>query len=85
MDGKELEFEWDEAKAKTNLKKHKVSFLTGAAIFSQATRARRRPRGLWRATLDCSGNCRRPGLSRRLYAAWRKSDSPQKRTESEQK
>ncbi len=34
MDGDELEFEWDEAKAKANLKKHKVSFLTGAAIFS---------------------------------------------------
>jgi uncharacterized DUF497 family protein len=35
MDGKELEFEWDEAKARTNLKKHRVSFLTGAAIFSK--------------------------------------------------
>lgn len=34
MDGEELEFEWDEAKARTNLKKHRVSFLTGAAIFS---------------------------------------------------
>ena len=34
MDGKELEFEWDEAKARTNLRKHRVSFLTGAAIFS---------------------------------------------------
>jgi len=34
MNGTELEFEWDEAKARTNLKKHKVSFLTGAAIFS---------------------------------------------------
>lgn len=34
MNGNELEFEWDEAKARTNLKKHKVSFLTGAAIFS---------------------------------------------------
>jgi len=30
----ELEFEWDEAKAKSNLKKHGVSFLTAAAIFA---------------------------------------------------
>jgi uncharacterized DUF497 family protein len=30
---KELEFEWDEAKARGNLKKHGVSFLTAAAIF----------------------------------------------------
>ena len=33
MDGKELEFKWDEAKARINLEKHKVSFLTAAAIF----------------------------------------------------
>ena len=33
MAGRELEFEWDEAKARINLKKHKVSFLTAAAIF----------------------------------------------------
>jgi hypothetical protein len=31
---KELEFEWDEAKARINLENHKVSFLTAAAIFS---------------------------------------------------
>jgi uncharacterized DUF497 family protein len=30
----ELEFEWDEAKARSNLEKHGVSFLTAAAIFS---------------------------------------------------
>ena len=30
----ELEFEWDETKAKGNLEKHGVSFLTAAAIFS---------------------------------------------------
>ena len=30
---KELEFEWDEAKARINLEKHRVSFLTAAAIF----------------------------------------------------
>ena len=30
----ELEFEWDEDKARTNLSKHGVSFLTAAAIFS---------------------------------------------------
>jgi uncharacterized DUF497 family protein len=30
----DLEFEWDEAKAEGNLKKHGVSFLTAAAIFS---------------------------------------------------
>ncbi len=29
----ELEFEWDEEKAKANLVKHRVSFLTAAAIF----------------------------------------------------
>jgi len=29
----ELEFEWDEAKARSNLKKHGISFLTAAAIF----------------------------------------------------
>jgi hypothetical protein len=28
-----LEFEWDETKAKMNLEKHGVSFLTAAAIF----------------------------------------------------
>jgi uncharacterized DUF497 family protein len=33
MVGKELEFEWDETKARINLEKHKVSFLTAAAIF----------------------------------------------------
>src|SRR5579863_6817502 len=32
----ELEFEWDKAKAKANLEKHGVSFLTAAAIFSNA-------------------------------------------------
>ena len=32
--GKELEFEWDEAKARINLEKHKVSFLTAAATFT---------------------------------------------------
>jgi hypothetical protein len=30
----ELQFEWDEAKARSNLEKHGVSFLTAAAIFS---------------------------------------------------
>lgn len=34
MAGQDLEFEWDEAKAKLNLEKHGVSFLTAAAIFS---------------------------------------------------
>jgi uncharacterized DUF497 family protein len=34
MPAKELEFEWDEAKAKSNLQKHKVSFLTAAAVFA---------------------------------------------------
>ena len=33
----ELQFEWDEAKARTNLKKHGVSFLTAAAIFLHET------------------------------------------------
>jgi len=33
MAGKEFEFEWDEAKARINLEKHKVSFLTAAAVF----------------------------------------------------
>jgi hypothetical protein len=31
----ELQFEWDEAKARSNLEKHGVSFLTAAAIFSR--------------------------------------------------
>jgi uncharacterized DUF497 family protein len=31
--GKELEFEWNEAKARSNLEKHGVSFLTASAIF----------------------------------------------------
>jgi len=31
--GKELEFEWDEAKARINQETHRVSFLTAAAIF----------------------------------------------------
>ena len=30
----ELEFEWDEEKARTNLGKHHVSFLTAAEIFA---------------------------------------------------
>ena len=30
----ELEFEWDEEKARTNLAKHRVSFLTAAEIFA---------------------------------------------------
>ncbi len=30
----ELEFEWDEDKARTNLTKHDVSFLTAAEIFA---------------------------------------------------
>ena len=34
MANAELEFEWDEAKARSNLEKHGVSFLTAAAIFS---------------------------------------------------
>lgn len=34
MPPRELEFEWDEAKAKRNLEKHKVSFFTAAAIFA---------------------------------------------------
>lgn len=33
----EPQFEWDEAKASTNLKKHGVSFLTAAAIFLRET------------------------------------------------
>ena len=33
MAQQELEFEWDPAKAKSNLDKHGVSFLTAAAIF----------------------------------------------------
>ena len=34
MPVRELEFEWDEAKARSNLQKHRVSFLTAAAIFA---------------------------------------------------
>lgn len=33
MAEQELEFEWDQAKAKSNLEKHGVSFFTAAAIF----------------------------------------------------
>lgn len=33
MAAKDLQFEWDAAKADENLKKHGVSFLTAAAIF----------------------------------------------------
>ena len=33
MTERELEFEWDEIKAKGNLEKHGVSFLTAAATF----------------------------------------------------
>ena len=33
MAEQELEFEWDQVKAKSNLDKHGVSFLTAAAIF----------------------------------------------------
>jgi uncharacterized protein len=36
MEG-ELQFEWDEAKAQVNLKKHRVSFITAAAIFLNET------------------------------------------------
>ncbi len=34
MRGVELEFEWDEEKARANLTKHGVSFLTAAEIFA---------------------------------------------------
>ena len=33
----ELEFEWDEVKARNNFAKHRVSFLTAAAIFANET------------------------------------------------
>jgi uncharacterized protein len=33
MADQELEFEWDEAKARNNLEKHSVSFFTAAATF----------------------------------------------------
>jgi uncharacterized DUF497 family protein len=33
MAEQELELEWDQAKAKSNLEKHGVSFLTAAAVF----------------------------------------------------
>ncbi len=33
----ELEFEWDEEKARSNLTKHGVSFLTAAEIFANET------------------------------------------------
>ena len=33
MTAQDLEFEWDETKAKTNLEKHGVSFFTAAATF----------------------------------------------------
>jgi uncharacterized DUF497 family protein len=33
MAGKELEFEWDVAKARINQEKHRVSFLTASAVF----------------------------------------------------
>lgn len=33
MAQQELEFEWDEAKAKSNLEKHGVTFFTAAATF----------------------------------------------------
>jgi uncharacterized protein len=33
MADRELDFEWDESKARSNLEKHKVSFLAAAAIF----------------------------------------------------
>jgi uncharacterized DUF497 family protein len=36
MTGLELEFEWDEVKARINLEKHRVSFLTASAIFLNA-------------------------------------------------
>jgi uncharacterized DUF497 family protein len=34
---KELEFEWDPEKAKSNLKKHRVSFMTATQVFKQET------------------------------------------------
>jgi uncharacterized protein len=34
MPGQELQFEWDEAKARLNFEKHGVSFITAAVIFS---------------------------------------------------
>jgi uncharacterized DUF497 family protein len=32
----ELEFEWDDEKARANLARHRVSFLTAAEIFAHA-------------------------------------------------
>ena len=36
----ELQFEWDDEKASINLIKHRVSFLTAAAIFANETMER---------------------------------------------
>ncbi len=33
-----MQFEWDEEKAKTNLQKHKISFLAATAVFDDPNR-----------------------------------------------
>ena len=55
MAGEELAFEWDEAKARINLEKHKVSFLTAAVIFSNERLERIDDRRVRRTALDCPG------------------------------
>ncbi len=38
LKGKPMQFEWDEQKAKTNLQKHKMSFLAATAVFDDPNR-----------------------------------------------
>lgn len=61
----ELEFEWDEKKAKANLTKHRISFLTAAEIFANEILERlddREDYGEIRFIALGQGRCRRvPG------------------------
>lgn len=66
----ELEFEWDEAKARSNLDKHGVSFFTAAAIFRNERLERIDDREDYgEVRWDRSGPGRNGGLSCRLHMA----------------
>ena len=72
MAEQELEFEWDQAKAKSNLEKHGVSFFTAAAIFQNERLERIDDREDYgESPLDRTGPRRPRGLPGRIYLARR--------------
>ncbi len=81
----ELEFEWDEDKARTNLTKHGVSFLTAAEIFANEIMERIDDREDYGGSLDCPRQGRYAGLPNRIHLAQPKPHPHHQRPESEQR